>query len=61
MKKFNVFNIFSNKYVKYSLLLIGGVFIGWLLFHHSRKSDKQTGQVIETTKVQSGPVQCTHR
>jgi Cu(I)/Ag(I) efflux system membrane fusion protein len=50
MKKFNVFNIFSNKYVKYSLLLIGGVFIGWLLFHHSRKSDKQTGQVIETTK-----------
>jgi Cu(I)/Ag(I) efflux system membrane fusion protein len=50
MKKFNVFNIFSNKYVKYSLLLIGGVFIGWLLFHHSRKSDKQTGQVIEATK-----------
>ena len=50
MKKFNVFNIFSNKYVKYSLLLIGGVFIGWLLFHHSRKSDKQAGQVTETTK-----------
>jgi Cu(I)/Ag(I) efflux system membrane fusion protein len=50
MKKFKVFNIFSNKYVKYSLLLIGGVFIGWLLFHHSRKSDKQAGQVTETTK-----------
>jgi Cu(I)/Ag(I) efflux system membrane fusion protein len=50
MKKFKVFNIFSNKYVKYSLLLIGGVFIGWLLFHHSRKSDKQAGQLTETTK-----------
>jgi Cu(I)/Ag(I) efflux system membrane fusion protein len=50
MKKFKVFNIFSNKYVKYSLLLIVGVFIGWLLFHHSRKSDKQAGQVTETTK-----------
>jgi Cu(I)/Ag(I) efflux system membrane fusion protein len=50
MKKFKVFNIFSNKYIKYSLLLIGGVFIGWLLFHHSRKSDKQAGQVTETTK-----------
>ena len=50
MKKFKVFNIFSNKYIKYSLLLIGGVFIGWLLFHHSGKSDKQAGQITETTK-----------
>jgi membrane fusion protein, copper/silver efflux system len=50
MKKFKVFKIFSSKYVKYSLLLIGGVFIGWLLFYHSRKSDIQAGQVTETTK-----------
>jgi Cu(I)/Ag(I) efflux system membrane fusion protein len=30
--------------------LIIGLFLGWLLFHHSRKSDKQSGQVTETTK-----------
>ena len=50
MKKFKVFKIFSNKYVKYGLLLIGGVFIGWLLFYHSTKSDIHAGQVTETTK-----------
>jgi membrane fusion protein, copper/silver efflux system len=30
--------------------LIIGLFLGWLLFYHSRKSDIQTGQVTETTK-----------
>jgi Cu(I)/Ag(I) efflux system membrane fusion protein len=30
--------------------LIIGLFLGWLLFHHSRKSDIQAGQVTETTK-----------
>jgi membrane fusion protein, copper/silver efflux system len=30
--------------------LIIGLFLGWLLFHHSRKSDKQVGRVTETTK-----------
>lgn len=31
--------IFSNKYLKYSILLIAGIFLGWLLFHHSGKSE----------------------
>jgi membrane fusion protein, copper/silver efflux system len=50
MKKFKGFKIFSNKYVKYSLLLIGGILIGWLLFHSSRKSEKKPDQLTETAK-----------
>lgn len=33
-----------------SISLIAGLFLGWLLFHHSRKSDEQSGQITETTK-----------
>jgi Cu(I)/Ag(I) efflux system membrane fusion protein len=50
MKKFKVFKIFSNKYVKYSLLLIGGIFIGWLFFHSSGINKKKPDQVTETVK-----------
>jgi Cu(I)/Ag(I) efflux system membrane fusion protein len=28
-------NIVSNKYLRFSLILIGGVFLGWILFHSS--------------------------
>lgn len=31
--------IFSNKYVNYTLILISGVFVGWLMFHPSQKSE----------------------
>lgn len=50
MKKFRVFKIFSNKYVKYSLLLTGGILIGWLFFHSSRKSEIKPAQSTETVK-----------
>ena len=33
-----------------SISLIIGLLLGWLLFHHSGKSNKQAGQVTETTK-----------
>jgi membrane fusion protein, copper/silver efflux system len=52
MKTFRVFKIFSNKYVKYSLLLIGGILIGWLFFHSSRKSEtrpKQPAEIVKNT------------
>ncbi len=42
--------IFSNKYVMYNLLLIVGIFIGWLFFHSSRKSEKKPDQPTETVK-----------
>jgi Cu(I)/Ag(I) efflux system membrane fusion protein len=50
MKKFKLFKIFSNKYVKYSLLLTGGILIGWLFFHSSLKNEKKPDQLTETTK-----------
>ncbi len=50
MKKLKGFNIFSNKYVKYSLLLTGGILIGWLFFHSSRKNEKKAGQLTETVQ-----------
>jgi Cu(I)/Ag(I) efflux system membrane fusion protein len=50
MKKLKLFKIFSNKYVMYSLLLIGGIFIGWLFFHSSRKNEKKPDQATETGK-----------
>lgn len=33
--------IVSNKYLKYSLLLISGIFIGWLVFHPSQKTGEK--------------------
>ncbi|MCX6320842.1 MAG: efflux RND transporter periplasmic adaptor subunit [Bacteroidia bacterium] len=42
--------IFSNKYVMYSLLLIVGIFIGWLSFHSSQKNEKKPDQLTETVK-----------
>jgi Cu(I)/Ag(I) efflux system membrane fusion protein len=50
MKKYNVFKIFTNKYIKYCLLLIAGVLIGWLFFHSSRKSENKPDQFTETAK-----------
>jgi Cu(I)/Ag(I) efflux system membrane fusion protein len=47
MKNTVKIRIFSNKYVNYSLLLILGIFIGWLFFHSSQKNEKQTGQSPE--------------
>jgi Cu(I)/Ag(I) efflux system membrane fusion protein len=52
MKKLKHFNIFSNKYVNYSLLLILGIFIGWLFFHSSPKSEEKhdhSTEVIQGT------------
>jgi len=41
MKKLRIFRIFHNKYVNYSLLLILGLFLGWIFFHTSgNKSEK---------------------
>jgi Cu(I)/Ag(I) efflux system membrane fusion protein len=48
MKELKGFKIFSYKYVKYSLLLTGGILIGWLFFHSSQKSDIKSIQPAET-------------
>jgi Cu(I)/Ag(I) efflux system membrane fusion protein len=41
MKKQRRFKIFSNKYVNYSLILVLGTFIGWLVFHPSQKKEEK--------------------
>ena len=48
MKKLKSFKIFSNKYVIYSLVLLGGIFIGWLFFHSSQKNGMKDIQLTET-------------
>ena len=35
MKKLKLLKIFSNKWVSYGLLLVSGIFLGWIFFHNS--------------------------
>ncbi len=39
--------IFPNKYFRYGSLIIGGIFLGWLFFHSSRKVEPQ-GQSVQS-------------
>jgi Cu(I)/Ag(I) efflux system membrane fusion protein len=50
MKRLKLSKIFSSKHIKYTLLLLGGVFIGWLFFHSSTKNDPIAQQTAETVK-----------
>lgn len=51
MKKSRRFKIFSNKYVKYSLILILGTFIGWLVFHPSQKTGEKHDHSTEVAQA----------
>jgi Cu(I)/Ag(I) efflux system membrane fusion protein len=42
--------LFSNKYVRFSLILIGGVFLGWLFFHSPDKIKEKNEPVAEAVK-----------
>lgn len=53
MTKLKSSKIFSNKYFKYSLLLISGVFVGWLFFHPSQKSEEKHDH---SSKVAQGTI-----
>ncbi len=43
--------IFTNKYVLYSLFTIGGLFLGWLFFHTSHKTETKQEQTAEIGKA----------
>ncbi len=43
--------IFGNQYVRYSLILIGGIFLGWILFHSSPAKVETHNQAAEITKA----------
>jgi RND family efflux transporter, MFP subunit len=43
--------IFSNKYVRYSLFALGGLFLGWLLFHNTAKTDGKHARIVQASKT----------
>ena len=42
--------IFSNKYFRFSLILVSGMFLGWLFFHPSSNKDEKLSQVSGADK-----------
>lgn len=42
---------FSNKYFLYSLFTIGGLFLGWLFFHSSHKTENQQELTVQAEKA----------
>ncbi|MCX6236147.1 MAG: efflux RND transporter periplasmic adaptor subunit [Bacteroidia bacterium] len=43
--------ILSNKYVRFSLILFGGIFLGWIFFHTSPKIEEKHDHAAETAKA----------
>jgi len=42
--------IFSNKYVRFSLILIGGILLGWIFFHSSPAKEEKHDHAVEAAK-----------
>jgi Cu(I)/Ag(I) efflux system membrane fusion protein len=42
-------NILSSKALKYTLFAIGGLFLGWVLFHSPERKEEKPGQPAETS------------
>ncbi len=42
--------IFSNQYVRYNIILIGGILLGWIFFHSSPGTEEKHDHAIETVK-----------
>lgn len=42
--------IFSNKYVRFSLILTGGILLGWIFFHSSPAKEKKHDHAAEAAK-----------
>ena len=43
-------NILSNKYIRFSFILIGGIFLGWLFFHSPAKNETKHDHAAEAGK-----------
>src|ERR1035437_1336696 len=43
--------LFSKKYVRYGLFAIGGIFIGWLFFHSSYKTEEKHQDTAQNPKA----------
>jgi len=44
-------NLISNKYVRYSLAAIGGIFLGWLFFHSPHKTEEKHQATEQSSKA----------
>ena len=42
--------IFSNTFVRYSLVALGGLLLGWIFFHSSHKTDVKETKVVQAPK-----------
>lgn len=51
MKKNWFFNVFSVKYLKYGILLLTGIFIGWIFFHPSNKNELLPAHTNEAVQI----------
>lgn len=43
-------NILSNKYIRFSLILVGGIFLGWVFFHSPAKTEDKHDHAAEIAK-----------
>ena len=44
--------IFSNQYVRFSLILIGGILLGWIFFHSSPAKEEKHDHTVEAAKAE---------
>jgi Cu(I)/Ag(I) efflux system membrane fusion protein len=51
MKNKNTKKLFSNKYVRYGLFAIGGIFVGWLFFHSPHKTEEKQQSMEQVANV----------
>ncbi len=47
MKKNKLTVIFTNRYLRFTIILLAGIFIGWLAFHPSKVKTETTGSLAE--------------
>jgi len=50
MKRLKLLNILANKWINYGLLLVLGIFLGWILFHPSGDSNETRENRTEVTQ-----------
>lgn len=49
-RNYKIFKLSSNKYFNYSLFILGGFFIGWLIFNDRTKNESGSIQAAETAR-----------
>ncbi len=45
-----MFRLLSHRYIRFGLLVLAGIFIGWLIFHDGNRHNSETSQTSEITQ-----------